>query len=85
MRLNEFQGLDFKKGFRLVMLVMATRVTDISYCFLFQIQVPNHHCLLGERITYNRRKQEAECYNGRHYERAISKHPCECIDEDYEW
>ena len=41
-------------------------------------------CLMGRTVTYIRRKQEAECYNGEELERTTAAVPCVCTEEDYE-
>lgn len=35
-------------------------------------------------MTYVRRKQEAECYNGEQFERTTMRVPCLCTEADYE-
>ncbi|KAL8275914.1 hypothetical protein Esti_000176 [Eimeria stiedai] len=41
-------------------------------------------CILGKHITYTRRKQTSECFNGRDFERPRSVKVCPCTIEDYE-
>jgi len=41
-------------------------------------------CLMGRTVVYQRRKQEAECFNGEELERSTTKTMCECSEEDYE-
>jgi hypothetical protein len=41
-------------------------------------------CLLGRKVTYVRRKQNAECYNGLDYERKVVVENCQCTESDYE-
>lgn len=41
-------------------------------------------CFLGQRVTYIRRKQDAECFNGEDFERQIMRVPCLCTQADYE-
>jgi hypothetical protein len=41
-------------------------------------------CFLGQHVTYIRRKQEAECFNGEDFERQIMRIPCLCAKVDYE-
>lgn len=41
-------------------------------------------CLLGHKVTYIRRKREAQCYNGLDFERKILVENCQCTEEDYE-
>ncbi|XP_013411635.1 VPS10 domain-containing receptor SorCS1 [Lingula anatina] len=43
-----------------------------------------HACTLGERAVYQRRKQNADCYNGQDYERPINSSVCTCTVEDFE-
>jgi Na+-transporting methylmalonyl-CoA/oxaloacetate decarboxylase gamma subunit len=41
-------------------------------------------CLLGRKVTYIRRKREAQCYNGLDYERKVTIENCHCTEDDYE-
>jgi len=41
-------------------------------------------CILGERMTFERRHADAECYNGEDYERAVNVTSCLCTQEDFE-
>lgn len=41
-------------------------------------------CLMGRTVSYVRRKQDAECYNGAEFERSNFKEPCTCTEDDYE-
>mmetsp|Transcript_23888 Transcript_23888/g.23576 ORF Transcript_23888/g.23576 Transcript_23888/m.23576 type:complete len:169 (-) Transcript_23888:192-698(-) len=41
-------------------------------------------CYLGQQISYVRRKQEAECFNGEEFDRQILRIHCACEDMDYE-
>ncbi|CAG9473822.1 sortilin, putative [Plasmodium vivax] len=41
-------------------------------------------CILGRKITYTRRKQTSECFNGKDLKRTVDKKSCECTPEDYE-
>jgi hypothetical protein len=41
-------------------------------------------CFLGQQVTYIRRKQDAECYNGEDFERQTMRVPCACTNADYE-
>lgn len=41
-------------------------------------------CILGHQVTYTRRKQASECFNGEQFERPVLKKNCECTEEDYE-
>ncbi len=43
-----------------------------------------HECVLGKKVTYTRRKRDAQCYNGLTYERKSVVEFCQCTDEDYE-
>eukprot|EP01068_Selenidium_serpulae_P014006 Selendium_serpulae@DN6037_c0_g1_i2.p1 len=42
----------------------------------------SERCVLGRQITYTRRKQTSECFNGRDFERPTSKKNCLCTKED---
>lgn len=44
----------------------------------------SNNCFLGQHVTYERRKQDAECHNGEAYDRVITRTNCECTDLDYE-
>jgi len=39
---------------------------------------------MGQQITYTRRKQERECFNGENVEKKLFQHTCACTDVDYE-
>ena len=39
---------------------------------------------MGKQVTYIRRKQDCECYNGEELERAILSTYCTCNEIDYE-
>ena len=39
---------------------------------------------MGQQITYIRRKQDSECFNGEELERQIFRQFCECSEMDYE-
>merc|ERR1719218_540515 len=41
-------------------------------------------CMLGRQITYTRRKQTSECFNGEKFDRPMSKKSCACTEENYE-
>lgn len=41
-------------------------------------------CLMGRTVVYQRRKPEAECYNGEELERSTTRTLCICTEEDYE-
>lgn len=41
-------------------------------------------CLLGADITYERRKQDAQCFNGRAYDREVTNTSCKCTLADFE-
>lgn len=44
----------------------------------------NPKCLMGKRVTYERRKREAECFNTQNFERKLFIQNCECTEEDWE-
>ncbi|GAW82569.1 sortilin [Plasmodium gonderi] len=44
----------------------------------------SNKCILGRKITYTRRKQTSECFNGKDLKRNVDKKSCECTPEDYE-
>merc|ERR1712070_1084278 len=41
-------------------------------------------CYLGQQVTYVRRKQDSECFNGEDFERQVMRVPCLCTEKDYE-
>jgi len=41
-------------------------------------------CILGHQVTYTRRKQTSECFNGQDFQRPVSKFSCPCAMNDYE-
>jgi hypothetical protein len=41
-------------------------------------------CLMGHQVSYVRRKQKSECFNGVAYERKQFVKNCECTEKDYE-
>uniref|UniRef100_A0A0G4FQ72 VPS10 domain-containing protein n=1 Tax=Chromera velia CCMP2878 TaxID=1169474 RepID=A0A0G4FQ72_9ALVE len=41
-------------------------------------------CSLGRQVTYTRRKQTSECFNGQDFQRPVFKKNCECTEEDFE-
>lgn len=41
-------------------------------------------CILGRKLTFERKKQFSECNNGRDYERPINISICQCTAEDFE-
>lgn len=44
----------------------------------------NKKCFLGQQVTYIRRKQDSECFNGEDFERQTMRVPCLCTEADYE-
>lgn len=43
-----------------------------------------HHCVLGTKTLFLKRKSDADCVNGLEFERPVSTEVCECTDEDWE-
>jgi hypothetical protein len=41
-------------------------------------------CLLGRQVTYTRRKQTSECFNGETFERPVQRKNCACTQENFE-
>jgi len=41
-------------------------------------------CMLGRQVTYTRRKQTSECFNGEKFERPIVKKNCACTEENFD-
>lgn len=46
---------------------------------------PGSRCLLGESITYERRRSDVCCFVHPGYNRLISRSVCTCTQEDFEW
>jgi len=44
----------------------------------------NDRCVLGRQITYTRRKQTSECFNGRDFDRPVERKACACTQEDFQ-
>ena len=44
----------------------------------------DNKCFMGQQLTYIRRKQDVECYNGESFERQVKRSPCTCTLADYE-
>lgn len=43
-----------------------------------------NECLLGKKVTYKRRKQSSECFNGKDFKKSIDRQVCSCTRQDYE-
>lgn len=41
-------------------------------------------CILGRTVSYTRRKQASECFNGEKFERPTNRKNCACTPEDFE-
>ena len=41
-------------------------------------------CFLGQQVTYVRRKEDSECFNGEDFERTTMRQSCLCTQADYE-
>lgn len=41
-------------------------------------------CMLGRQVTYTRRKQTSECFNGEKFERPVNRKNCECTEQNFE-
>ena len=44
----------------------------------------DQQCFMGQQISYVRRKQDSECFNGEEMERKIIRSYCTCNEYDYE-
>jgi len=40
-------------------------------------------CMLGKQVTFTRRKQTSECFNGEKFERPVTKKNCGCTEENF--
>jgi len=40
-------------------------------------------CLLGQKLTYTRRKRTSQCWNGEKFERPVVQNKCACTKSDY--
>jgi len=45
--------------------------------------VSSEKCLLGEQITYTRRKRTSQCWNGEKFERPVVRKKCACTQNDF--
>eukprot|EP00927_Polykrikos_kofoidii_P056704 TRINITY_DN50794_c0_g1_i1.p1 TRINITY_DN50794_c0_g1~~TRINITY_DN50794_c0_g1_i1.p1 ORF type:complete len:985 (-),score=196.18 TRINITY_DN50794_c0_g1_i1:139-3018(-) len=45
--------------------------------------VNKDNCMLGQQLTYTRRKRTSSCWNGEQFERAVTKKICSCTQEDF--
>lgn len=45
--------------------------------------VNKENCILGQQITYTRRKRTSQCFNTVQFERPVVKKTCECTKEDF--
>lgn len=43
----------------------------------------NDKCLLGQQVTYTRRKRISQCWNGEKFERPVVQKTCTCTKEDF--
>ena len=54
----------------------------------YEVWSPNDgrsgECLMGRKVEYVRRKQDAECFNGQEFERPKFIENCQCTEEDFE-
>lgn len=41
-------------------------------------------CLLGQQVTYTRRKRTSQCFNGEQFERPVVNKKCACTMEDFQ-
>ncbi|EEA07756.1 BNR/Asp-box repeat-containing protein [Cryptosporidium muris RN66] len=41
------------------------------------------NCILGKQLVFTRKKQTAECYNGKDFRRPVEKNICQCTEEDF--
>ena len=41
-------------------------------------------CIMGESITYQRRKRNSKCVNGENFVTSLSRKICECTEDDYQ-
>jgi len=40
-------------------------------------------CILGQQVTYTRRKRTSQCWNGEKFERPVMQKKCACTQEDF--
>lgn len=45
--------------------------------------VSSEQCILGEQVTYTRRKRTSQCWNGEKFERPVVHKRCSCTQADY--
>lgn len=41
-------------------------------------------CMMGRQVTYTRRKQTSECFNGEKFERPVVRKNCACTEENFQ-
>jgi len=41
-------------------------------------------CLLGQTVTYTRRKKTSQCWNGEKFERPVVNKKCPCVTQDFQ-
>ena len=60
-------------------------ITAYHSLYLFPSQRPGSRCLLGEKITYERRDSDVCCFVDPEYDKPTNRTPCVCAIEDFEW
>ncbi|XP_076437401.1 VPS10 domain-containing receptor SorCS3-like [Babylonia areolata] len=65
--------------------VLSTKCGDKDYePWRVSDHDPNITCLLGQEVSYTRKKAASVCFNGRDFVRKVDKTPCNCTEEDFE-
>lgn len=67
------------------LLCAEKQCTDDDYKDWSPADSPVIDCLMGRKITVERRRANAFCFNGRDYERERTVQNCSCRADDYEW
>ncbi|CAE8685077.1 unnamed protein product, partial [Polarella glacialis] len=47
------------------------------------VRASDEKCLLGQQVTYTRRKRTSQCWNGEKFERPAVKKACSCTQADF--
>ena len=64
---------------------LQAECTDADYEYWSPVDQNGLPCVLGETVTYRRRKQLSECFNDEQTDNLVSTKACPCTLEDYEW
>lgn len=68
--------------------VFAYNCTKDDYKTWYPGQDENQNyipCVMGQKLTYERRMPHSNCYNGEDYDTPVAMRPCNCDAIDFEW